>query len=111
MCCNLGFSRYCTAPCGSIVVSFDRSTEKNEKWTPPVGGRDPAGQYDPRYHGKKGPIHVALPWSSPDEFDRNFTRNAQIQQEFDEILDGNTGMPVGLGTFRLLLSIIMSFFL
>ncbi|RXW17169.1 hypothetical protein EST38_g8686 [Candolleomyces aberdarensis] len=69
---------------------------KNEKWTLPVGGRDPTGQYDPRYHGKTGPIRVALPWSSPDEFDRNFTRNAEVQQEFDEILDGNTGKPVGL---------------
>ncbi|KAJ2926559.1 hypothetical protein H1R20_g10532, partial [Candolleomyces eurysporus] len=69
---------------------------KTEKWTPPVGGRDATGQYDPRYHGKNGPIGVSLTWSGPDDFDRRSTQNTQVQPEFKEILDVNAGRPIGL---------------
>ncbi|RXW16745.1 hypothetical protein EST38_g9110 [Candolleomyces aberdarensis] len=69
---------------------------KSEKWTAPVGGRDPTGQYDPRYHGTDGPIRVSLTWSGPDDFDRRASRNTEIQKEFIEKLDSNDGEPAGL---------------
>ncbi|KAJ2926554.1 hypothetical protein H1R20_g10544, partial [Candolleomyces eurysporus] len=69
---------------------------KHETWTPPVGGRDPTGQYDPRYHGAQGPLRVTLPWSDEDDFDRRVVRNAELQKEFEARLDMNDGTPTGL---------------
>ncbi|RXW16744.1 hypothetical protein EST38_g9111 [Candolleomyces aberdarensis] len=76
---------------------------KSEKWTGPVGGRDPTGQYDPQYHGTDGPIRVSLTGSGPDDFDRRASRNTELQKEFVEKLDSNDGSPPGLCAYTIFL--------
>ncbi|TFK22292.1 alcohol oxidase [Coprinopsis marcescibilis] len=69
---------------------------RHEKWSPPAGGRDPTGQYNPRYHGTKGKINVSLPWNGPNEFDVRAMRNAGMQDEIKFNLEPNSGRPIGL---------------
>ncbi|TEB33980.1 aryl-alcohol oxidase [Coprinellus micaceus] len=57
--------------------------KKNEKWTPPVGGRNITGQYDPKVHGYNGKTRVSLRQTPAEPFD-------------DRLLDPNSGYPLGL---------------
>jgi choline dehydrogenase len=78
------------------LILFNLRYMKHETWTPPMGGRDPTGQYDPQYHGTQGPLHVTLPWSGEEDFDRRVARNVELQKEFEVLADSNDGRPIGV---------------
>ncbi|RXW22518.1 hypothetical protein EST38_g3333 [Candolleomyces aberdarensis] len=69
---------------------------QHEKWVQPAGGRDPAGQFDPRVHGYRGKVLVSLPWNGPTDHDNRTAKNAELQKEFPVILDQNAGKPIGV---------------
>ncbi|RXW22511.1 hypothetical protein EST38_g3338 [Candolleomyces aberdarensis] len=69
---------------------------RHEKWVQPAGGRDPAGQFDPRVHGYRGKVSVSLPWNDPTDHDNRTAKNAELQKEFPVILDQNAGKPIGI---------------
>ncbi|KAJ2935799.1 hypothetical protein H1R20_g1296, partial [Candolleomyces eurysporus] len=69
---------------------------RNEKLVPPPGGRNASGQYDPRYHGYRGPTTVSLPWGGPTDFDLLALKNAEQSKEIKFNLEPNSGKPSGL---------------
>ncbi|TFK19281.1 pyranose dehydrogenase [Coprinopsis marcescibilis] len=69
---------------------------KNERWVPPVGGRNVDGQYDPNVHGYDGKVGVSLPWSGPTEHDVRSIKTTEYHPEFPFTLDVNAGAPLGV---------------
>ncbi|KAJ2913535.1 hypothetical protein MD484_g6879, partial [Candolleomyces efflorescens] len=69
---------------------------RNEKLVPPPGGRNASGQYDPRYHGYRGPTTVSLPWGGPTDFDLLAIKNAEQSKEIKFNVEPNSGKPSGL---------------
>lgn len=64
--------------------------------TPPAGGRNASGEYDPKLHGYEGNVETSLPWDGHNEHDRRTIQNAELQKdEFPLILDINDGKPIG----------------
>ncbi|KAG2022266.1 pyranose dehydrogenase [Coprinopsis cinerea AmutBmut pab1-1] len=75
---------------------------RNENWTLPIGGRDPAGQFDPRYHDTKGNVRVALAWDGPNAHDlwaleAVTSKEMKVNEDFRFNLDMNDGSPRGVG--------------
>jgi len=65
---------------------------------PPVDGRNPIGEFDPRFHGFTGPIHTTLPaLLVPATDQRIITAANQLKGEFVFNLDLNSGTPLGTG--------------
>ncbi|KAG2022269.1 aryl-alcohol oxidase [Coprinopsis cinerea AmutBmut pab1-1] len=74
---------------------------RNEQWTPPLGGRDPTGQFDPQYHNtESGKTVVSLPQDEETEYDRRALRKIELDshqhRDFRFNLDVNSGSPAGL---------------
>ncbi|KAF6755678.1 pyranose dehydrogenase [Ephemerocybe angulata] len=70
---------------------------RSERWTPPAGGRNATGEYDPAVHGYMGRVETSLPWDGHLEHDIRTIRNAEIQKaEFPLVLDGNAGRSIGV---------------
>ncbi|KAH6912226.1 pyranose dehydrogenase [Coprinopsis sp. MPI-PUGE-AT-0042] len=70
---------------------------KHEKWTPPPGGRNTTGQFDPLVHGYNGKVSVSLPWAEPTEFDKLRLASAETHKdEFPYNIDQSSGRPIGL---------------
>lgn len=68
--------------------------------TPPAGGRNASGEYDPKLHGYEGNVETSLPWDGHNEHDRRTIQNAELQKdEFPLILDINDGKPIGACTY------------
>ncbi|KAF4610341.1 hypothetical protein D9613_010632 [Agrocybe pediades] len=70
---------------------------KHEGFVPPVDGRNPAGEFDPRFHGFSGPIHTTLQaLLNPPIDSRMIAAANQLKGEFSFNLDLNSGTPLGL---------------
>ncbi|KAF6755677.1 hypothetical protein DFP72DRAFT_1008635 [Ephemerocybe angulata] len=70
--------------------------QRHERWTPPAGGRDPTGQFDPKVHGYEGNTQTSLVWAEPSDFDLRVRTNGLLQKkEFPNVLDLNAGKPIG----------------
>ncbi|KAF9561263.1 FAD/NAD(P)-binding domain-containing protein [Agrocybe pediades] len=71
---------------------------KHEGFVPPVDGRNPAGEFDPRFHGFTGPIHTTLPALLNPSIDaRILAASRQLHGDFSFNLDMNSGTPLGTG--------------
>lgn len=76
--------------------SLTSYVERHEQWSGAVGGRDITNQWDPRYHGRRGNVRTALPWSGPNAFDEMCLETARTDPEFPFNRDINSGKPMGL---------------
>ncbi|KAF4610036.1 hypothetical protein D9613_010641 [Agrocybe pediades] len=71
---------------------------KHEGFVPPVDGRNPAGEFDSRFHGFLGPIHTTFAaLLSPSINTRILAASRQLQADFSFNLDMNSGTPLGTG--------------
>ncbi|KAF9561257.1 alcohol oxidase [Agrocybe pediades] len=69
---------------------------KHEGFVPPVDGRNPAGEFDSRFHGFLGPIHTTFAaLLSPSINTRILAASRQLQADFSFNLDMNSGTPLG----------------
>lgn len=75
---------------------------QHEQWTEPAGGRDPTGEYEPRFHGTKGNVHTSLSWNAHNKHDIRVVRNSAFPgSEFPFAKDVNSGSPLGACEFAL----------
>ncbi|KAF6744686.1 aryl-alcohol oxidase [Ephemerocybe angulata] len=70
--------------------------KKNERWTPPPGGRNITGLYDPKVHGYEGNTRVSLRQTPAEPFDVKLFQTTKDLPGFPFSLDPNSGHAIGL---------------